>query len=158
MLAALRARFPLVEAKSYPITPAVVEQRREAAIVHGAGSEARVKDAARAQKRALLRKMGRRSRDLDPVGWVLIDLLSRSLAKLAILDRYYAETGVVREDGSGSPTLPLYVSMLNSARLTASRLAEHLARQGAPVTETLESYIEANYSPRVANGDSGADE
>jgi uncharacterized protein with GYD domain len=53
------------EQKSYPVTPAVIEQRREAAMIHGARSETRILYAARAQKRRILRRMHCRAGDLD---------------------------------------------------------------------------------------------
>jgi hypothetical protein len=137
------------------MSAAAVEQRRNAQLVHGAQSEPRVKDAARAQKRRLLRRLGRRASDLDAISALYVDLLSRSLAKLALLDKHYAAAGIVREDGQGQATLPLYVSMLNSARLTAARLADHMARQGEQ-GEDLADYIAANYTRQ--NGDGAADE
>jgi hypothetical protein len=74
--------------------------------------------------------MGRRASDLDAVSGVFVDLLARALAKVSLLDRYYAEAGIVREDGTAQPTLALYLSALNAARLTARQLAEHMGSQG----------------------------
>jgi len=140
---------------TYTVTPAVVEQRRAAATRHGIRSEVVVRDSARLQKRRLLRKLGRKAGDLDVTSAVLVDLLARALAKLSLLDQHYARTGIVREDDSAAPTLHLYFTALNSARLCAGRLADHLERLGDASGETLESYVEANYT-RSGNGD-GAD-
>jgi hypothetical protein len=60
------------------------------------------------------------------------------------LDAFYAERGIVRPDGQGEPTLAVYLSCLNQARLTASKLAEHMARQGVTGDE-LGEYIDATY-------------
>lgn len=118
----------------------------------GAQSPTRVRNAARGKKRALLRRMGRKATELDVTSAVLVDLLARALAKLQLLDEHYARTGaIVREDGTAEPTLGLYFTAHNAARLTAGRLADHLARQGDHRGETLEAYIEANYS----NGNGG---
>ena len=138
-----------VEPKAYPITEAVVRQRREAATRHGARSEAQVRDMARAQKRRILRKLGLRAGDLDAISAVYVDVLARSLGKAALLDHFYAERGIVREDGSGEPTLAFYMSALNQARLTATKLAEHLERQDVNAP-SLEDYIDAKYG---GNGD-----
>ena len=54
-----------------------------------------------------------------------------------------------------APTLTLYFTAHNSARLTAGRLADHLARQGDHAGETLDDYLTANYS-RAGRG-RGAD-
>lgn len=142
------------ERRSYSVSPAVREQRRAAALVHGAKSEARIRPVAKNQKRMLLRKLGLRAGDLDAVSAILVDLLARSLAKLQLLDEHYARVGIVRADGSGEPTLALYFSALNSARLTAGRLGDQLARRGDG-GESLEDYIVQTYGP--GNG-GGADE
>jgi hypothetical protein len=88
--------------------------------------------------------MGRRASDLDAIAAVVVDLLARALAKVVLLDRHYAAAGIVRPDGQGEPTLPLYLGALNAARLTARQLAEHLGRQGESA-ETLEDYIVSRY-------------
>jgi hypothetical protein len=134
---------------SYTVTAAVVEQRRAASTRHGTRSEVLVRDAARAQKRRILRRLGVRSADLDAVSAVLVDVLARSLALAGMLDRFYAGRGVVREDGQGEPTLAVYLSALNQARLTAAKLAEHMSRQGV-TGDDLRDYIVENYG---ANGD-----
>ena len=65
--------------------------------------------------------------------------------KLQLLDGYYDSKGFVKEDGEVQGSAVVYISLLNNARLTAGRLAEHLARQGAR-GEDLQGYIEANYA------------
>jgi hypothetical protein len=137
------------KSKTYPITPAVIAQRREAATVHGAKSEYRLKAVAKNQKRTILRKLGVRASDLDAVSAIYVDVLARGLSKVQLLDTYYAEKGIVRADGQGEPTLGVYLSALNLVRLTTGRLSEHLTRQGG-LTESLEDYIDERYG---SNGD-----
>ena len=131
-------------AGTYTVTAAVVEQRRAAGTAHGTRSEVLVRDAARAQKRRILRRLGVRASELDAVSVVFVDVLARSLALAGMLDRFYIGRGVVREDGQGEPTLSVYLSALNQARLTAAKLAEHMARQGVS-GDDLHDYIEAEY-------------
>jgi hypothetical protein len=139
------------ERAPYPITPAVIEQRRDAATRHGLRSEYRLRATAKNQKRTILRKLGVAARDLDAVSAIYVDVMARGLSKVQLLDTYYAERGIVREDGQGEPTLSVYLSALNLVRLTAGRLSEHLQRQGGLPTESLQSYIEGNYGQ--ANGE-----
>jgi hypothetical protein len=131
-------------AGSYTVSGAVVEQRRAAATVHGVRSDAHVRDVARAQKRRILRRLGMRASDLDAISAVFVDVLARSLAKVVMLDAYYAERGIVRSDGQGEPTLAIYMSALNQAGLTAVKLAEHMSRQGV-TGDDLHDYIDAEY-------------
>ena len=107
---------------------------------------------ARSKKRLILRRLGRQARELDAVAAVLVDVLARFVAKVELLDRFYEGRGIVLEGGEAQPTLSVYFSALNGARLTAGRLAEHLARQGSPA-EDLEGYIIEHYGP---NGDGDA--
>ena len=112
------------------MSAAVVQQQRAAATVHGVRSEGRVRNVARAQKRVFCVVWGCGRRDLDAVSAVYVDVLARSLAKAVMLDSYYAERGIVRPDGQGEPTLAVYMSALNQARLTAGKLAEHMSPAG----------------------------
>lgn len=141
------------ERAPYPITPAVIEQRRNAATRHGLRSEYKLRATAKNQKRTILRKLGVAARDLDAVSAIYVDVMARGLAKAQLLDTYYAEHGIVREDGQGEPTLSIYLSALNLVRLTAGRLSEHLSRRGGLPTESLDSYIDQTYR----NGSSDAD-
>lgn len=99
--------------------------------------------------------MGRRADELDPVASIHLDLLAKALGKLGLLDSYYARSGIISEEGVAQGSLGLYVTLLNSARLSAQRLAEQMSREGE-TSDDLADYIEANYSR--SNGDSGADE
>jgi hypothetical protein len=92
-----------------------------------------------------------RASELDPFAAVHIDLVARSLSKIALIDEHYASRGqVVDADGQPAASLPIYVALLNSARLTAAKLAEHMHRRGTPAT-SLADYIDQRYS--VSDGD-----
>ena len=69
--------------------------------------------------------------------------------KLSLLDQRYDVHGIVRADGEGEPTLGQYVALLNSARLTARHLSEHMQRQARG--ESLDDYIIDQYGR--SNGD-----
>lgn len=116
-------------------------------------SERRIRPVAKNQKRALLRKLNVRASELDAVSAVHVDLLARSLSKIQLLDEFYAYRGqVVDADGQPEPSLSIYVALLNSARLTAQRLSDHLARKGA-AAPSLQDYIDQRYSEH--NGEDG---
>jgi hypothetical protein len=113
-------------------------------------NEQRVKDMARGKKRSLLRALGVRASELDAMTLVYLDLTARALSKLTLLDQHYGRTGgIVREDGTGAPTLPAYISLLNTATRTARMLADHMKSQGEHRGEQLEDYIVTRYG----NGD-----
>jgi hypothetical protein len=116
-------------------------------------SERQIRPVARNQKRALLRKLNVRASELDPFAAVHVDLLARSLGRIVLLDEDYARRGqVVDAQGQPAPSLPIYVSLLNSARLTATKLAEHMNRKGTPAV-SLRDYIDERYS--VRDGEDG---
>lgn len=105
-----------------------------------------VRDAARAHRRKLLRRMGLKSAELDPIASVFLDLTAKSLAKLSQLDRFYASSGgIVDESGEPARSLANYVTLLNSAMRATRMLAEHMSRQGKDGDE-LADYIEATYT------------
>ena len=72
--------------------------------------------------------------------------------RLSLLDDWYDVHGIVRESGEPEPTLSVYVTTLNSARLTARHLSEHMARRGVQ-GEDLDTYIIEQYG----NGSTAAD-
>jgi hypothetical protein len=93
---------------------------------HGAGSDAQIRPVARAQKRRLLRQAGLRIRDFDGVGMALLDGWARAQAKVELCDRWYEQHGFLNARGEPQGPSKVYVSLLNSARLSAVRLGEHL--------------------------------
>jgi hypothetical protein len=96
---------------------------------HGAQATKSDQIATRAanQKRRLLRQIGTRESALSPTARGYLALLARLLAKLDSVDAYLDEHGLIREGGEPQPVLKLYVSLVNSARLTMQRLEDHLA-------------------------------
>jgi hypothetical protein len=116
-----------------------------------------IHNAARAHKRALLRRMDKRAGELDVTAAVFLDLLCRALGKVTQLDAWYAEHGIIKPNGEGQATLTVYLAALNSARLSAQRLSDHLARQNGGSEPSLDDYISATYS-RTNGDDTGAGE
>ncbi len=107
---------------------------------------------ARAQKRRLLRQLGLKASDMDGVGLALLDNWSRAQAKISLLDQYFDVKGFLDEEGAPNAAAKVYFTALNSARLAATRLSEHLRVRGVK-GETLEDYLIDNYGE---NGDEGA--
>ena len=104
----------------------------EAAMRHGASSERRVSGRATAQKRRLLRQNGLRASDLDGLGLAHLDLAARALAKVELLDEYWADPahGFINAKGEPHPAAKVYFAAINSARLALARLEAHLRAQG----------------------------
>jgi hypothetical protein len=88
--------------------------------------------------------MGLRVGDLDGIGAALLDNYSRAQAKVALLDTYFVEHGFLKEDGEPNGAAKTYFTALNSARLAATRLSDHLRQRGVK-TESLEDYIDSAY-------------
>lgn len=87
---------------------------------------------------------------MDGVGLALLDNWSRSQAKVHLLDEFFDSRGFLDDEGEPRGAVRVYFSALNSARLAATRLSEHLKARGVR-GETLEDYLTENYS----NGSSG---
>jgi hypothetical protein len=130
--------------RTYTVSAAVLAQRRAAPLKHGARSPAQIGASARAQKRRLLRQLGLRASDLDGVGLAFLDTWARSQSKVQLCDAYFEEYGFLDEQGKPRPAAHIYLASLNSARLAATRLAEHLRSRGVK-SESLESYLESEY-------------
>lgn len=96
------------------------------------------------QKRRILRQIGTRRADLDPAARGYLDLLARLLAKIEIADEFIEREGMIQPDGEVQPVLRLYVSLVNSARLTLGRLEEHLRKRSRPLGAALADYLEAD--------------
>lgn len=112
---------------SSQLTPAQLEQRRQAKLKHGAQSEPSVSHISTVEKRAFLRARGLRLRDLDAVGVALLDVWARGMAKVTLMDRYFdANGGYLDENGEPSPASKTYWLAYNSTQRALGRLEEHL--------------------------------
>lgn len=98
---------------------------------HGATSSRQIVPRAARQKRRLLRQIGLRARDIDPVARGYLDLYCRAVAKVELLDDYFDEHGLLKADGEPQPATKFYVAVGNTARLALARLEDHLRAQGA---------------------------
>jgi hypothetical protein len=98
------------------------------ALSHGATSVAQIRPLARNHRRRLLRRFRIRASDLDPISRGYLDLLSRTLAKIELADAWIEQHGMLREGGEPAPVMKLYVSLVNSASRTLSRLEGHIAK------------------------------
>ena len=91
-----------------------------AALTHGATSETRIRPVARNHRRRVLRQLGLRAGELDPLARGYLDLYSRTVAKVELLDAHFAEHGLLKADGEpqgGNEVLRR--SLVNSARLAS---------------------------------------
>lgn len=134
------------------ITPAQIEQRRQARTTHGARSEAQIAPRARNAKRRLLRQIGMRAADLDPIALGLLDAWSSCASKRRALDAYMEERGLLKnpETGEQWPFLAFYVSLVNSERLTLGKLAGYLEDRGDREASRVIELVEKGRAIREA--------
>jgi hypothetical protein len=109
-----------------PVIGRPFERGNQAAATHGLTSQARIVPQARNHKRRVLRSLGIRMADLDPVGKAFLQNYLRVEAKLTLADRYLEEHGMIRDGGEPQPVMRLYVALANSSRLALQRLEQHL--------------------------------
>jgi hypothetical protein len=100
------------------------------------------------QRRRLLRNLGLRVADVDAIGRALLLNWSRAAGALALLDAHAETAGWIDDEGQPRPFTRIYLGLLNSERLAALRLAEHLrARNPA---QPLAPLAEAGRRARLA--------
>jgi hypothetical protein len=120
-----------------------------AALKHGIHSERRVRPLATTQKRRFLRQNGLRKADVDGIGLALLDAWARAQAKVELLDAWFAERGIVDDDGKPQPSLSIYFTALASATRTLGRLEDHLRRAGeVDPFAALQAHLQAKQAER----------
>lgn len=125
------------------LSPAQLEQRRTAALKHGARSPNQIRARARAHRRRFLRQIGLRASGLDAIARAYLDGWARALAKVDAYDAAELDRDP-RE----------YHAALNAARLWMAKLEGRLATLGLdparanPAHRRLEAYLATNGEPR----------
>jgi hypothetical protein len=112
------------------LTEAQLAQRADAPTRHGARSERQIAPLARNLKRNVLRQIGLRASDLDPVALGLLELYVRALSKVRLYDAWIDEHGLVGADGQAPGFMASYFAALNSARLSLGRFQDHMKERG----------------------------
>jgi hypothetical protein len=102
------------------------EPRNDAHLLHGATSERQIRPVARNHRRRLMRQIGLRVSEIDPIGRAYLEHYCRLTAKIVLLDAWVDEHGLIRDDGSLQPCMTVYATLTNSATRTLAKLAEHL--------------------------------
>ena len=110
------------------LSDAQLAQREQANHRHGARSERRLTPLARNLKRNILRQLGLRASDVDPLALGYLELYVRALAKVRLYDAWVEEHGLIDEQGNSPGFMATYFASLNSARLALARLGEQLGR------------------------------
>jgi hypothetical protein len=100
------------------LSPAALEQRRRAPLVHGARSPRQIAAKARAKERTFLRRTGLKAGDLDPITREVLRLYARGLAVLEL-----------REAGGADESKDYWVAF-NATRRTLERLERRLGELG----------------------------
>jgi hypothetical protein len=129
------------------------EPGNEAALKHGATSERHIRPLAANHRRRVLRQMGLRASDLDPVGRALLEHYVRTTAKIVILDRYLDEAGLLDEHGNPRPCMTLYVRLHNTALQALGKLERHLGPREDDPFAALEQHLAELRASRAADGD-----
>jgi len=111
------------------------------AVKHGATSDDRIRPLARGHRRRVLRQLGLRAGDLDPLGRGYLDAYVRLVAKIDLLDAFYEEHGFLKPSGEPQESTRFYVSLANSARLALARLEGHLRERKVDPNEELRRYL-----------------
>jgi len=101
-----------------------------------------------------LRQIGVRAADLDAVGKAYLNLYVRLVAKLDLLDRHFAEVGLLKANGDPQAAVRFYVSLANSTRLALARLEEHLRTQMQLGPDPLEAIAAEGRRVRELHGGS----
>jgi hypothetical protein len=114
-------------------------------VVHGAASERYVRPLAKNHRRRVLRALGLRAGELDPIGRAYLTHYSRDIAKIDLLDRYYDQHGLLLPDGRPQKSTSLYVQLSNSARQHLAKLEQHLRQTGHDPVEALNAYVRETY-------------
>ena len=126
----------------------------QAAVTHAATAESRIRPVARLHRRRLMRQLGLRAREMDPLAKGYLDLYVRTQSKVALADEYLAEHGLLDAEGKPRPVLSVYTSWVNSSRLALSRLEAHLGTREANPAEAL---AEAGRKVREGDAEPGAE-
>lgn len=128
---------------AYTISDAVVEQRRDAATLHGAKNQVMVRRRAGYVKQSLLQSTGLRQADLDPITKRYLDLYARVAAKVELYDRYAEEHGWVDADGNSPGMAKEYFAAINAAGRLLSKLDEHMRRHVKEGPSPLDRALQA---------------
>jgi hypothetical protein len=113
------------------------EEGNTAALKHGATSESRIRPLARNHRRRLLRQIGLRAGDLDPVGRALLEHYARLTAKVVLIDAYVDDAGLLDEGGQPRPCMTLYVQLHRAALSALARLEAHLGTRAPSLGDQL---------------------
>jgi hypothetical protein len=131
------------------MTAAELEQRRNAPLKHGATSPTEIDVKAATVRRRFLTQNALRVSDLDALGRARLDGWARPQAKAELLDRYFAEHGLLDEGGIPRPAAAIYFPALNSARLALTKLEEHLRATVRAPGADLDAYLATTYTEEV---------
>jgi hypothetical protein len=123
------------------------------ALVHGATSERRIRPLARNHRRRVLRQIGLRAGDLDPVGRALLEHYCRLTAKVVLIDAYLDEVGLLDEAGVPRPSLNLYVQLHRAALGALGRLERHVGPREDDPFEALAAHLSELRAGKVGGGD-----
>jgi hypothetical protein len=95
---------------TYTVTPAVREQRRAAALTHGAQSKAALSPLIVSMKKSLLARMGLRQRDLNWAGRELPETYCCARSKITAIDTWLETNPLIDASGNVAPVMRVYLA------------------------------------------------
>jgi hypothetical protein len=123
------------------------EPRRQAGTTHGVTSQVEIARRVRNVRRRILYQLRLSPTELDQVGRGYLALYCRLVAKIELADAYLEEHGLLQPDGEPQPVTKLYVSLVNSARNTLSKLESHLGERPSQLQTWLEGELADEEGP-----------
>lgn len=112
------------------LSGAELRQRSEASSTHGARSEGRIRPVAARLRRQVLRQLGTRVGDLDPIARGYLELYVRCTAKVRLYDAWIDEHGLIDATGNSPGFMATYNANVNSARLALGKLEDRVVASG----------------------------
>jgi hypothetical protein len=144
------------EPRKYTVTPAVIEQRREARLTHGAQSRAALSPLVVSMKKSLLARMGIRQRDLTWAGRELLDVYCAARSKITAIDTWLETNALIDASGNVAPVMRVYLAALNTSVRTLEALrgvVAEQAREDGRFDKALTALAAEGRKVREANAD-----
>jgi hypothetical protein len=141
---------------SYAISEAVIDQRRNARLRHGAQSHAHLAPLIVSTKKSLLARMGMRQRDLSWSGRELLEAYCCSKAKVVAIDQWLEVNPLIDASGNPAPVMRLYIAALNTSVRTLEALRgviASMAREDARFDKALQALAAEGRRVREAQAD-----
>jgi len=147
---------PVTGVTNYTVSKAVIEQRRNARLRHGAQSGAVVVPLSRNVKQSVLKRMGLRQAELSWAAREQLDVYARSKSKLIALDRWFEANPLVDAEGRPAGPTKIYWAALNACTkslVELRRTIEAMAKEDSRYDRALETLVAEGRRVREDRGE-----